>query len=276
MNFAKKFINKLTKDKVLEIFFTQSFLAILFASLICCLLGVFTLWKRLFYFGDAMSHSLLFAISLGVVFNSNQTLTLVIFAIIFAILAHFLGKSNRDKKSMIIAILSYFSIACAFLIDDFAPSHDDFHNFIFGDIVNISSNETFVLGTILLISFLYTIFAFRKILLINLNSDLAKIQKIKTDFWNLSFLILLAVSVALSVKIIGIFLITSLLILPAAISRFFAKSPKEMIFLSILISLVTSVFSFLIASNYNLKIGALTSVSLCLIFFLVNFSKKIK
>ncbi len=261
---------------MLEIFFTQSFLAILFASLICCLLGVFTLWKKLFYFGDAMSHSLLFAISLGVVFNSNQTLTLIIFATIFAILAHFLAQNNRDKKSMIIAILSYFSIACAFLIDDFMPSHDDFHNFIFGDIVNISSNETVILGAILLASIIYTIFAFRKILLINLNLDLAKIQNIKTDFWNLSFLILLAVSVAVSVKIIGIFLITSLLILPAAIARFFAKSPKEMIFFSLLISFFTCIFSFALAHNYNLKIGALTAVNLCLIFFFVNFFKKIK
>lgn len=261
---------------MLDIFFNQSFLAILFASLICCLLGVFTLWKKLFYFGDAMSHSLLFALALGVFFNSNQTITLIIFATVFAILAHFLAQNNRDKKSMIIAILSYFSIALAFLLDDFAPSHDDFHRFIFGDIANVSNQEIIILAIICALSVLYSIFAFRKILLINLNLDLAKIQNIKTDFWNLSFLILLSLSVALSVKIVGIFLITSLLILPAAIARFFAKSPKEMILLSVIISLVTSVFSFLIANNYNLKIGALTSVSLCVIFFFVNFLKKIK
>lgn len=259
---------------MLEFFFSQSFLAVLFINLTCCLLGVFTLWKKLFYFGDAMSHSLLFALALGVFFNSNQLPTLIIFSIAFAILTHFLAQNNRDKKSMIIAILSYFSIALAFLIDDFAPSHDDFHSFIFGNITKVSNIEIIILGIICAFSFTYSVFAFRKILLINLNLDLAKIQNIKTDFWNISFLILLSLSVAISVKIVGIFLITSLLILPAAISRFFAKSPKEMIILSILISLIVAVFSFFIANIYNLKIGAFTCVCLCLIFFFVNFLKK--
>ncbi len=261
---------------MLEIFLTKPFLALILASLATSLLGTFVLWKKLFYFGDAMSHSILFGAALAMVFNGNQTLTLIIFAVIFAIIANFLAQKRYANKSMIIAILSYFAISCAFLLEDFTQKHDDFHKLIFGDIAEITNQEVFILALISGISIIYCFFAFRKILLINLNEDLAKIQHININYWNLSFLILLSLVVALTVQIVGIFLMTSLLILPAAIARSFSRSPQQMLILSLILAILVSSSSFFVANIYNLKIGASLALSFCVIFFICQIFSKSK
>lgn len=261
---------------MLTIFLAKPFLALIFAAIASSLLGVFVLWKKLFYFGDAMSHSIIFGAALSMVFDANQTLTLIAFSITFAIIAHFLSQKRYANKSMIIAILSYFAIACAFLLEDFTQSHDDFHKIIFGDIIDIGNQEIIILAIIAALSIIYTIFSFRKILLINLNHDLAKIQQINIDAWNLSFLILLSLTVALAVQIVGIFLMTSLLILPAAIARSFSRSPKEMIILSLIIGILISSSSFFVANIYDLKIGATIAIAFCAIFFSCQIFTKSK
>jgi zinc transport system permease protein len=258
---------------VLEAFLTKPFLAVILVTASCSVLGVFVLWKKLFYFGDAMSHSMLFGLAAGSFFNVDQLMGLMIFSIIFALLTNFLSQNQHHSKSLIVAILSYFFIACAFLLDDFAPSHEEFHSYIFGDISAVSSTQIMILLLIAATAVIYSILAFRKILLINLNSDLAKISGIKSDIWNISFLILLSLTVAISVQIAGVFLMTALLVLPAAIARIFSISAKGMIFLSAILGVTISIPSFAIASNYDLKVGATITLAFCIIFFICQFKK---
>jgi zinc transport system permease protein len=261
---------------VLEYFLTEPFLAVILVTISCSLLGVFVLWKKLYFFGDALSHSMLFGLALGSLFTINHVIILMIFAVIFAFLTNYLSQRNRNSKSLIVAILSYFFIACAFLIEDFAPSHEEFHSYIFGDILSISSFEIKILGLLALSTIFYSIFAFKKLLLINLNPDLAKISGIKSDVWNLSFLVLLSLTIALSVQIVGVFLMTALLVLPATIARGFSVSAKEMMILSLSLGVGISGSSFTLASKYDLKIGAAIILGLCLVFFACQLFRKIK
>ncbi len=261
---------------MLETFLTKPFLAVVLVTVSCSLLGVFVLWKRLFYFGDAMSHSMLFGLALGSFFSIDQVFALMIFAVIFAILTNFLAQNRYASKSLIVAILSYFFIACAFLVDDFVPSHEEFHSYIFGDIDAVSSYQINVLSLLTIATISYSFMAFRKILLINLNEDLAKISGIKSSIWNLSFLILLSLMVAISVQIVGVFLMTALLILPATIARIFSISAKQMIVLSAILGLSIATPAFAIASNYNLKVGATIIVTFCVTFFICQIFKKLR
>lgn len=261
---------------MLEAFLTKPFLAVILVTIACSLLGVFVLWKRLFYFGDAMSHSMLFGLAVGSFFQFDQVLVLMIFAVIFALLTIFLAQNRYASKSLVVAILSYFFIACAFLIDDFVPSHEEFHSYIFGDILAVSSHEIKILAVLTIITILYSFLAFHKILLINLNEDLAKISGIKSNLWNLSFLILLALMVAIAVQIVGVFLMTALLILPATIARIFSASAKQMIILSSILGLSIATPAFAIANNYNLKVGATIIVTFCVTFFACQIFKKFK
>lgn len=262
---------------MLEAFLLKPFFAVILATISCSLLGVFVLWKKLFYFGDAMSHSMLFGVVLGAFFPFNQIIILIIFAVIFALLTYLLStyqNNSKDNKTLIVAILSYFFIAMAFLLNDFFAKNIEFDSVIFGDVLAVSDSEITMLTVICMIVIIYIFFAFNKILLLNLNEDLAKISAVKTAFWNLSFLTLLAITVALCVQIVGVFLMTALLVLPAAIARIFSKSPKQMLFFSALFGVIISASSFVLAGFYDLKIGATIIAIFCIIFFLGQIFRK--
>lgn len=258
---------------MIESFLLKPFFALILIATSCSLFGVFVLWKKLSYFGDALSHSILLGLVLGVIFESNQVLSIAIFSIFFASLIILISKNRYFSKDALIMISSYFCVALAVIINDIWIKNFYFTSYIFGDILTVGTQDIIALIVVTIISISYTYLAFNKILLINLNSDLAKVEKVKTEFWNLSFLILLSLVIAFSVRIVGVFLMTALLILPAAISRIFAISPKQMIVFSFLISIVTSCAAFFVASNYELTVSSTIIVIFSGTFFIALLIK---
>lgn len=254
----------------------QPFLALVLIAISCSLLGVFVLWKKLAYFGDASSHSVLLGLALGFSLQIQQNYALISFAIIFAIFVFFITKNRYFSKDTLIAIASYFCISGAILINDFSPDKIDFESYIFGDIFSIETLDLYILTTIALITILFTIFNFKKLLFVNLNQDLARIGGLKVDFLNAFFIVLLSVIIALSVKIVGVLLMTALLVLPAAIARLFSSSAKQMIFASLVISLLNCIFCANLANYYQLSLGALTIFVFCIIFIIANLFKNAK
>ncbi|MDX2082785.1 MAG: metal ABC transporter permease [Rickettsiales bacterium] len=253
---------------MIEIFLIKPFIALILITISCVLLGIFVLWKKLAYFGDGLSHAILLGFVLGAIFNSSQITALIIFAIIFAMMVELISLNKSFSKDTAIAISSYFCIASAIILNDLLHKNLNFSSYIFGDIITVGNQEIEALAIITLIIIFYSFFAFRKILLINIDSDLAKIDGIKTTWWNLSLIILLALTIALSVSVVGVFLMTAILILPAAIAHIFSSSAKQMLLLSLLIGIAVAVFSFKLADSFNLTISAVMIAVFCIIFIL--------
>lgn len=238
-------------------------------------MGVFVLWKKLAYFGDGLSHSILLGFILGTLFDVNQILLLVSFSLFFAILVSLFAKNNYFSKDTIIAISSYLCISLALILSHNSVGHIDFESYITGDVTIAKNQELYYLAAICIFSIFYTIFAFKKILLMNVNQDFAAIEGIKTKLWDLSFLILLSLVISFSIKITGVFLMTALLVLPAAIARIFSSSAKQMMILSLIIGVITAIFSFNFATNYELAISPTTISTFCFIFIFSFIIKKI-
>jgi zinc transport system permease protein len=252
---------------VFETFLIQSFIALIFATVSCSLLGVFVSWQKISYFGDALSHAVLLGLALGALLGVNPILALIIFAVVFAILIFFTAWNRYSNRDSAVMIVSYFCIALAMILNDLWIKNFDFSSYIFGDVLAAGSSEIAALSLITVVTVFYVIFGIRKILLLNLNEDLAQISGIKTKFWNLSFLILLAITIALTTRVVGIFLTTALLILPAAIARIFAKSATQMMVISALIGLVVASLSFALSGSYNLTVGPVIIAIFCVGFF---------
>lgn len=259
---------------MLEAFLIKPFFAVILIAISCSLLGVFVLWKKLSYFGDSLSHSILLGLVLSAIFETSQISALIFFAFIFSFVVGIISQNRYFSKDTIIIILSYFCVASAVIANDIWVKDFQFTSYIFGDVLTVVSYEIQALSAIALIAIGYTFFAFKRILLMNTNQDLAKIEGVRTEFWNLSFLILLALVIALSVRIVGVFLMTALLILPAAIARIFSVSAKQMMVLSLVISICVSAFSFKIASAYDLTVSSTIIVIFSVIFISSLLSKK--
>ncbi len=251
---------------MLEAFLLQPLLAVILIAISCSTLGVFVLWKKLSYFGDALSHAVLLGLAFSVIFEMNQIFALIIFAIIFAALVTTLSQNRFFSKDIIIMISSYFCVAVAIILNDVWIKDFNFASYIFGDVLAVSDQEIQALAAISVATIFYVIFAFKKILLININQDLARIENVKTEIWNFSFLLLLALVIALSVKIVGVFLMTALLILPAAIARIFSASAKQMMLLSLAFGIVVSSTSFKLATSYDLTVSPVIIAIFSIIF----------
>lgn len=251
---------------MISLFLLKPLLALLFITISCSVLGVFVLWKKLAYFGDGLSHSILLGFVLGVAFDVNQIVALAGFSLFFAFLVNFASQNSYFSKDTIIAISSYFCISTAIILNDVLGKNLNLGAYVFGDILTVGNQEIYALAIVSIVAIIYSTFAFKRVLLINIHSDLAKIDGIKTQFWKLSFLILLALTISFSVKIVGIFLMTALLILPAAIARIFSSSAKQMMILSLIIGLITALTSFKIADTYDLTISSSIIASFCIIF----------
>lgn len=273
-NSASKVNNYKQKTQVLEAFLIKPFFAVILVAISCSLLGVFVLWKKLSYFGDALSHSILLGLVLSAIFETSQISALIFFAFIFSFLVGIISQSRYFSKDTIIIIVSYFCVAAAVIANDIWIKDFQFTSYIFGDVLTVGSYEIQALTAIAVIAIGYTFFAFKRILLMNANQDLAKIEGVKTEFWNLSFLILLALVIALSVRIVGVFLMTALLILPAAIARIFSVSAKQMMLFSLGIATCVSALSFRVASAYDLTVSSTIIVIFSVIFISSLVAKK--
>ncbi len=258
-----------------DLIFIKPFLALILTAATSSLLGVFVLWKRLSYFGDAISHSILLGASLGAILSLEQNFSLVFFALIFAALVGFLSQNRYFSKDTIITISSYFCVALAIILNDLSGQTIDFSNYIFGDISSVATLDIAVLAAILVATILFVTLSFKKILLINLASDLAKVEGIKTSLWNNAFLILLTLAVAMSVKVVGVLLVTALLVLPAAIARLFSKSATQMIFFSAANAIAVCALSQLVANQYQISVAALTVLISSSIFILILLAKNV-
>lgn len=255
-------------------FFIKPFLALILTAATSSLLGVFVLWKKLSYFGDAISHSILLGASIGAVLSLNPDFSLILFAMIFALLVGFMAQNRYFSKDTIITISSYFCIALAIIVSDLSDENFDFSNYIFGDISSIADTDIIALTAVLLVVIFFVVFAFKKILLMNLANDLAKIEGIKIDLWNVIFLILLTLTIAMSVRIVGVLLVTALLVLPAAIARLFASSALQMLLLSVIFAIVVCAFAGVAAQYYNISAGAFSVLALSVIFIFGSLVKR--
>lgn len=236
-------------------------------------LGPYTLWQKLSYFGDALSHSMLLGVVIGSFFAVNQIFAIVSFCIIFSLVFYFISSNKFFSKDTITMILSYFCLAFAFLA---VGDPEKLHDFIFGSLSGVTISDVWFLSILALISVIYSKIAFKKLLQININQDLAQIDGINVKFWQISFLILLSCVIALSVKVVGVFLMTALLILPAAIARIFSDSAKKMCLYTYFISIGISLFSFSASSYLGYEAGPVIILSFFAIFILSLLVKKQK
>ena len=259
----------------MSFFLIKPFLALILISFSCAILGVFVLWKKLAFFGDGLSHSILLGIVIGTVFESQQVVSLIVFALFFCVIIFFLTKNKIFSQDTVIAISTYSCLALAAVVNDIWIKEFNIGSYIFGDILTVENNDILAIFLIFVTGLIYFSLAFRKILLININKDLSRVEGIKANYWESSFLVLLAITIAICIKIVGIFLMSALLILPAAAARIFAKSPLQMVFYSILISIICTCLTSFLVDKYDIVLVPLMIVILSIFFVFGLIVKKI-
>lgn len=211
-------------------------------------LGSFIVWKRMAYFGDAMSHSALLGIALGFLFHLDITLGIVIAAALFSFLLAYLQRQQSFASDTLLGILAHSSLALGLVVlSQMKTLRIDLMGYLFGDILAISPQDIVVIYAYMVLTLLVVIVYWKNILLMVIQPDLAEVEGVDTEKTKLLIMLLIAVFIALSIKIVGIMLVTSMLIIPAAAARRIAHTPEQMVIFASMIG-VTAVVGGLFAS----------------------------
>ena len=238
------------------------------------LLGSFVLWKNMAYFGDALSHSALLGITIGILCNINLNIAILLIATVFAIIFSY-NKSNYSSDTTL-GILSYSSLSLAVILASSSKINIDLMSYLFGDILAINFTDICYLLLCSIIMAIWFYYNWSKLVLMSISTELLQAEGINIKRLKLSFSIILALFVAISFKIVGVFLITAMLIIPAASSLAISKSPMQMVIHSIIIGCLSVIIGITTAILFDFPTGPSIVLSSLSLFILSNISKTIK
>lgn len=245
------------------------------ATGICIISGVvgcFVIWRRLAYFSDSISHSSLIGVALGIVSKTGIHFGIFIASAVFAILVVILENKKILSNDSILGVFSHVSLATGIIALSFIGNQNvDYFSYLFGDILSINNNDIVWIYSVMVIIIFTIILNWNKFILLTLDDDLAQAEGINKMLYNIIFMLLIALTVSVSILIVGVLLITSLLIIPPAIARPFAKNPIVMVLLSLLISLSGAFLGIYFSILYDVATGPAITVTLGTIFLLSQF-----
>ena len=188
------------------------------------LLGSFAVLRQLSFFSDALGHSALLGVSIAVLLNLNPTLVLIPFAVLFALLVNQLVQRSRLPTDALLNIVYSSSLAFAVVVLSLVESYrGGIQQLLFGDILGISWGDLWVIGGLLVLAVGYVTVSLRAQVLLTLDDDLAGAFGVRVNAHRLAFIILLAVVVAVSIKAVGVLLISAFVVIPACASRLVSR-----------------------------------------------------
>ena len=250
-------------------FMLRALLAGVGTALVTGPLGAFIVWRRMAYFGDTLAHSALLGVALGLFMEININLSIIFVCALLAVLLVTLQHQRRLASDTLLGILSHSALSLGLVSLAFMHSVQvDLMSYLFGDILAVSLSDIVWIYGGGLFALLALIIIWRPLLAITVHEELARVEGVPVATVKLVFMLLVALIIALSMKVVGILLVTSLLIIPAATARGFAKTPEQMALLAALIGCL-AVGSGLFASlQWDLPAGPAVVMVAALFFFL--------
>ncbi len=198
-------------------------------ALIAGPLGSFMVWRRMAYFGDTMAHSGLLGVTLGVVLNLDLTLGIALVTTTLALLLFALQKQRRVPPDTLLGILSHSALAVGMLVLAFSDSvRMDLGGLLFGDLLAVNRMDVLWVALVVALALPLMLLIWRPLLAITVHEDLARAEGIATERIRVLYLVLIALVIAVAMKIVGILLITALMIIPAAGVRWLSRTPEQM------------------------------------------------
>lgn len=239
-----------------EEFFVRAFLGGLGVALVAGPLGCFVVWRRMAYFGDALAHSALLGIALGLILGIDPTFGVLAASVVLAIAFTYLQKQQRFAADTVLGLLAHSALALGLVTLGLMENlRVDLLGYLFGDVLALSWENIMVIyvgAAIVLISLLLI---WRRLLAVTVDAELAQADGIDPFLTRLIFSLLLAVTVAMAMQVVGVLLITALLIIPAATARRFATTPEQMALLAAMTGALSVGFGLFGSLNFDLASG---------------------
>ncbi|MDX5371065.1 MAG: zinc ABC transporter permease subunit ZnuB [Pseudomonadaceae bacterium] len=210
-------------------FLLNALLAGLALALVAGPLGSFVVWRRMAYFGDTLSHAALLGVALGFLLDLSPTLAVTVGCLLLAVLLVTLQQRQPLASDTLLGILAPTTLSLGLVVLSFMDEvRVDLMAYLFGDLLAVSHEDLLWIlgGAALVMALLLPLW--RRLLAITVHEELARVEGLPVAALRLALMLLIAVVIAVAMKIVGVLLITSLLIIPAAAAQRHARTPEQM------------------------------------------------
>ena len=257
-------------------FMKNALLALLLITPLLGMLGTMAVDNKMAFFSDALGHSALTGVALGVVLGmESQMFSMLIFGVFWAALITFVKHHSKMSADTIISVFSSTSIALGLVILSRGGAFAKYSNVLVGDVLSVTQGDLLALLIALLVTAACWALLFNPLMMTSVNAPLAQSRGVHAHLVEYAFTTLVAVAVMVSIRWVGVMLINSLLILPAAASRNIARNAAAYLRDSVLIALFSGVTGLILSYYLNTSAGAaIVLVAACVYFVTLPLRRK--
>jgi len=253
-------------------YFSRALIAGVGLALVAGPLGCFVVWRRMAYFGDTMAHSALLGVALSIILSINMTLGVFAVAALVAGALIVLQRQATLSTDALLGILSHSTLAVGLVLVGFLTTvRIDLMSFLFGDILAVSVEDIVIIygGGVAILTIL--ILAWRPLLASTVSAELAEAEGLRPEASRLVLMILMASVIAIAMKLVGVLLITSLLIIPAATARRLSATPEMMAGVAAVLGAIAVVGGLFGSRTWDTASGP-SIVVMALVIFLLSLT----
>jgi zinc transport system permease protein len=255
-------------------FMQKAFFVGIIVSFIAGLVSVFVVLRRMSFIGAGISHAAFGGVAIGFFTGINPIITAIFYAIAVALGIDFVSRKGKISEDASIGIFFASSMALGIVLISLSRGYNiDLFGYLFGNILAITNSEVVISVVLAVIVFTVIMLFLKEIFMTTYNEEIAQVSGVSVRSINILFLIILAVSIVISIKIVGIVLIAALLVIPGATSQLLARNLYAMITISCIVAVLSTILGLFISYEFDIAPGGsivLTATALFLISLLVK------
>lgn len=261
---------------MLQYSFMQNALMIsVLMSVLCPGIGIFLVLRRYSMIGDTLAHSSLAGIAVGLMLGGNPIISAFLVTSVFGVIIEILRYYYKKYAELILSIILSLSVGIAITIMSSGKAHANVESFLFGSILTVAREDLYTVLILSIISVIIISVLYNQLVFITFDEEGAKIAGIKVKAINYIFSILVAATISVSIRIVGVLVLSSLIALPVATALQLNKGFKLTLMFSILISLINIILGLFISYYIDAAPGGVTAILSVITLVLVIILKKV-
>lgn len=257
-------------------FFRNAIIGSLFASIACGIIGTYVVSRRLVFISGGITHASFGGLGIGFYFSLPPILSAMIFSIFSAFGIQWLSRKQGVREDSAIAVFWSLGMAIGIVLTFLTPGYaPNLSEYLFGNILTITKSDIISLIILSIILVLFFVLFYHDIISVSFDSEFARTRRVPTQFLEYTMMLFIAVTIVLSIRLVGIVLLMSLITVPQMTANLFTVNYSKIISLSIIFSFIGCVLGLFLSYYLNVPSGAFIIFVLILMYFIAKGIKNI-
>lgn len=257
-------------------FFRNAIIGSLFASIACGIIGTYVVSRRLVFISGGITHASFGGLGIGFYFSLPPIISAMIFSIFSAFGIQWLSRKQGVREDSAIAVFWSLGMAIGIVLTFLTPGYaPNLSEYLFGNILTITVSDIIALIVLSIVLVMFFVLFYHEIISVSFDTEFARTRRIPTQFIEYTMMLFIAVTIVLSIRLVGIVLLMSLIMVPQMTANLLTVNYHKIISLSVLFSFIGCVLGLFLSYYLNVPSGAFIIFVLILMYFLFKGVKNL-